>query len=233
MQDEEKEKLGTTILVLSVVGGVAGLLLLFAIAGFARLGYRMRKLRAEKQRAMTEADSKLEAMAQRVTRLNQAVMKSSKAVHSAASARRPLEAGGRSSSSTRLTGRCQVVDTSAVIVAAELVKPESSKGAKPAKRVGRSASRTAVEMQAQWIMGQEDEAKRVEVAENLEEAVDNMDLDAMDAALEKIQTTIQLDYDPVLSNREEEEATAAREAELDSVVADAIRGAGEDVETRV
>tara|TARA_B100000795_G_scaffold187663_1_gene142735 strand:+ start:1023 stop:1277 length:255 start_codon:yes stop_codon:yes gene_type:complete len=61
------------------LGGCAVLLLVCAIAAFDLMRRRIKKLRDENTQQKEAADAKLEAMTQRMTKLNQVVMRSSKA----------------------------------------------------------------------------------------------------------------------------------------------------------
>jgi hypothetical protein len=76
----------TAVLVVGIVGGGIVVLLLCAIGAFVLIRQRLKKVRLEKARAIEDADAKLEAMAQRMSRLNHVVMMSSKAANSATSA---------------------------------------------------------------------------------------------------------------------------------------------------
>ena len=73
-------------MVVGIVGGGIVVLLLCAIGAFVLIRQRLKKVRLEKARAIEDADAKLEAMAQRMSRLNTVVMMSSKAANSATSA---------------------------------------------------------------------------------------------------------------------------------------------------
>ena len=60
------------------LGGCAVLLLVCAIAAFDLMRRRIKKLRDENTQQKEAADAKLEAMTQRMTKLNQVVMRSSR-----------------------------------------------------------------------------------------------------------------------------------------------------------
>ena len=205
-----------------------------AIGVFVLIRQRLKKVRLEKARAIEDADAKLEAMAQRMSRLNHVVMMSSKAANSATSAlkleksrsRCQVQVEGqkgdsapssnlikRSKSDAALGNRIKRShsDLAPKLSSGALLSSPSSEvlprrplaGAPAHAGAGRANGANgangashlpshlsdATAQQALWITSQEHEADHREHEENVEEAIGNLDLAAIDATLDKVEAS--------------------------------------------
>jgi len=203
------EESTTTALAVGIVGGVIVAGLACAIGGFGLMRRRIKKMNEEKAKALEEADAKLEAMAERMTRLNQVMMMSSKAASSASL--KVKEKRGSSRCKVHLEG-----DLSSTPVAPSGDGDGDGDGAGGANPIQRARTLTpgsglrsgaclsdssvddAAQRQAAWTLSQEHAEKSREEAEDMEdmkEAIQNRDLDAIDASLDSVVASIKEDAD--------------------------------------
>ena len=192
-------ELDTPVLVIIILGGLAVLGLVCAIAAFAVMRRRIKKLRDENTQQKQASDAQLEAMTQRMTRLNQVVMRSSKAATSARSVLKSKESRNASRCQVGITGCDSSTErlvvsgsaSSSIIrrATSDLVPGLRSKLSSPPLQLSPGASTTdsinAVSKAAAWVTNQEHDAGHQDAEEDFEDAVSQMDLNAIDASIEK------------------------------------------------
>lgn len=202
------------VLYVAVAGGVAGALLAVGIAIFGRMQARMRKQRLETETKLKENDDRVEAMAARMAKLNQAVATASK------QQTKDKDKAKLDRSVRRSASRCQVQ-------IAELTKAEASSVRISNAEVVKSPSvPDSMQSQAKWILGEEAEAQQAEEESQFADAVERNDFDFMDAQLEKVLKPSQkLTLPPaalVASTSSADDVFDDEDDELDALV----RGAG-------
>lgn len=197
IRSDDSKTMDTSVLVIGVVGGGTVLGLVCAIAACALMRRRINKLREENTQQKQAADAKLEAMVQRMTRLNQVVMRSSKAASSAASSMKSKDSKkgarcqvGASDSSTQRLVLAGSASSSRIIrrATSDLVPglrtsspSQLSPGASTTDSIGAAAQ------QAAWVTSQEHESCHEDAAAAFQEAIEKMDLEAIDASIEASQ----------------------------------------------
>lgn len=163
------------VMYIAIAGGVAGALLAVGIAIFARMQARLRKQRLDTEATLKEADSRVEAMAARMAKLNQAVVTASK------QQTKDKDKAKLDRSVRRSTSRCQVQ-----IAELSSSKSEASVRVNNAEVVKSPAVPDSLQSQAAWILGEEAEAQQAEEESQFADAVERNDFEAMDAQLDKV-----------------------------------------------